>query len=433
MPAIKFNAPRGTNDILPSESHSWQMAEAASRRILRLYGYREIRTPYFEESELFVRSVGQTSDIVQKQMLHLAPQGTAEAPDGVRSKLVLRPEGTAAVARAYIQHNLDKKENLSKLFYWGPMFRGERPQKGRLRQFHQIGVEAIGPNTTSPFLDAEVMALSLQILTDLGLKDFNLQINTLGSLEDKKNFAQQLRRQLENKRHQLCPDCQDRFQRNVFRILDCKNKDCRRTVHQLNIGDDHLAPESRDYFQQVCEALQVIGVPFQVDPFMVRGLDYYTHTVFEITTTTLGSQDALGAGGRYNNLIKQIGGGPVDAVGFALGLERILLARPQSPEPSSAPLLDFYMISLDNNVLPKSFELVNRLRQHNLSADLSTRISSLKSQMRTANKSGARLVGIRGTEEDKNASITVKDMQTGHQRSVAETHFIQTIKAVLQQ
>lgn len=402
----KFSVPRGTTDILPGEISLWQEVESNARTILNLYGYTEIRTPIFEETELFARSMGQTSDIVQKQMLSLT------------NGLSLRPEGTASIVRSYIQHNLAREENLSKLFYIGPMFRGERPQKGRLRQFHQIGVEAIGPASSSPCLDAEVIALSVHILKSLGLKGFKLMINTLGSGKDKEAFSKYLRKQLQAEVSNFCDECQQRFKRNVFRILDCKKKACKTIVDQFDFGYDHLSEESRNYFLNVKEALDSLKIEYEQSPKLVRGLDYYTHTVFEICDSSLGSQDALGAGGRYGSLVAQLGGTDVDAIGFALGIERILLARSHKQTPAKFSLMA-YIIALDEGSLKKAFEMLHALRQEKVVSDMSFRLSSLKSQMRVANKKGVCYVIILGEDEGRKGCVTLKDMETGKQEEVS--------------
>jgi histidyl-tRNA synthetase len=338
----------------------------------------------------------------------------------------LRPEGTASIVRSYIENNLDKKESFSKLFYVGPMFRGERPQKGRLRQFHQIGVEAMGPNSSSPYLDAEVIALCMYMLSALGLKDVQLKINTLGTPEDKQNFSTHLREQLKPHLKEFCEDCQNRFDRNVFRILDCKNRGCQAVVNKIDLGDSYLSADSKKYFEEVKAALKGLGIKFEHSPHLVRGLDYYTHTVFEISSASLGSQDALGAGGRYNNLVSQLGGPAVDAVGFALGVERILLAMPKDSALANSSL-DAYLIALDEPSLKKGFGLLESLRQavyelktqnkiqKNFSIDMGFRLSSLKSQMRSANDRGARFVMILGENELKREIITLKDMANGQQ------------------
>jgi len=426
----KFSAPRGTSDIYPQQASVWQELETQARQTLACYGYGEIRTPLFEDTELFVRSVGQTSDIVQKQMLNIAPQGTLDARDIEGYKLSLRPEGTAAVVRAYIQAGMDKKEFLSKLFYIGAMFRGERPQKGRLRQFHQIGVEAIGPDSCSPYLDSEVIGLCLELLKNIRVPTYQLKINSLGTQKDKQAFSEELRRKLQPAKSELCSDCHSRFDRNVFRILDCKKKTCRQIVGQLKLDHAYLCKESRQYYQKVKQGLQALNIPYEEDPAMVRGLDYYTHTVFEVCSPSLGSQDALGAGGRYDNLVSQLGGPKADAVGFAVGLERILLARGEQ-DINTDSALDVFLISLDGASLANNFKLANSLRKQRLIVDMSFKLASLKSQMRTANKKKARFVVIRGEEEQRQGMITLKDMQDGRQEPVAVNNVEQKIMNII--
>ncbi|MBI5415522.1 MAG: histidine--tRNA ligase [Candidatus Omnitrophica bacterium] len=410
--------PRGTIDILPEEIPLWRDIEAEARRLLGTYNFREIRTPVFEETALFKRSLGQTSDVVNKQLLELVSSN--------EEGLALRPEGTASVVRSYIENSMDRREALTKLFYIGPMFRGERPQKGRLRQFHQIGVEAIGANTATPYLDAEIIALNVELLRTLGVRDFRLKINTLGSAQDKERFSGALRKALHADVAKLCEDCRDRFERNVFRILDCKNSDCRAVVAGLNPGHEHLSEESRNYYAGLKQILQGLGVEFEEVPSLVRGLDYYTHTVFEITQPSLGSQDAVSAGGRYNNLVAQLGGPQVDAVGFACGVERILLAMPAVPPGTKPPQdrLKAYVIALDQNVFPKAFGILQRLRRAGIAGDISYKASSMKSQMRAADKSGSRYVVILGEEEEKKGVVALKDMTTGEQREVKEEKLI---------
>jgi len=406
----KFSAPRGTTDILPGEIPVWRGIERTARRILNNYNFKEVRTPLFEETGLFKRSLGQTSDVVNKQLLQLA----SDKKEGFS----LRPEGTASVVRAYIEKSLHKKENISKCFYLGPMFRGERPQKGRLRQFHQIGVEVIGTFAEHPLIDAEVIALNVCLLKAFGLGDLELKINTLGSPEDRENFSKVLRKLLKPHKSNLCNDCQERFERNVFRILDCKNKTCCEIVHGLRIDHSYLTKESQIFFDEVKRALDSLSVKYTVCPDLVRGLDYYTHTVFEITGSSLGSQDALSAGGRYNQLLGQLGGPEVPAMGFALGIERVILSMPDSKHFDDAPL-SAYIIALDEQSLQKAFEILSNLREQDISSDMSYRISSMKSQMRLANKTGARSVIIIGESELKREVISIKDMETGTQEEIA--------------
>ena len=425
-----ISSPRGTSDILPEEVLGWQFVEKAARRQFLYYGYREIRTPLFEETELFARSVGQTSDIVQKQMLNLAAQGAGSDADDMKNSLLsLRPEGTASIVRSYIQNNLDKKERLSKWFYIGPMFRGERPQKGRLRQFHQIGVEAIGPDSGSPYLDAEVIGLSVCILRESGVDDFNLKLNTLGTLEDKENFSKYLRSVLSSRLDALCPDCRNRYERNVFRVLDCKNKSCKEVVKDLQLDYSYLSETSRNYYESVKAALDSLGIVYQEDPRLVRGLDYYTHTVFELSCSRLGSQDALGAGGRYNHLVKELGGPDVGAIGFALGMERMLLAKAEDATLKSSPV-QVYVVALDEKFFPRAFQLLQFLRKKEISADINFSSSGLKSQMRQANKSGAGFVAMIGEEEFIQGKVTLKNMADGSQEQILLDEAEKIIKIV---
>jgi len=438
MTTTRISTPRGTSDILPEEIPLWQAIERKARQLLAAYGYREIRTPYFEETVLFVRSLGQTSDVVEKQMLHLAAAKEGE-DRSQESGLCLRPEATASIVRAYLQNNLNKKEHLSKLYYIGPMFRGERPQKGRLRQFHQIGVEAIGPESSVPYLDAEIIALSVRLLKEFGVEGFKLKINTLGFLEDKKKLSLMLRDRLKKDVTRLCEDCQQRFTRNVFRILDCKNPACQEALRkspadQLLRTQEHLSPSSREYFASVQEALSMMGVSFGVVPYLVRGLDYYTHTVFEISHEGLGSQDALGAGGRYDSLMEELGGDPQEAIGamgFALGIERILLVRRQSESAQPAPV-DVFIISLDQKSEKKAygaaFKLLDEIRRLGISAEMNYLPGSLKSQMRLADKLGARRVIILGEDELKEHAATLKDMEKGTQTKVPLGQVVHVLK-----
>ena len=416
----QFSLPRGTSDILPSEATQWQEIEAKARRILPTYNFAEIRTPIFEQTSLFKRSLGQTSDVVNKQLLELVSPGEEEG-------FALRPEGTASVARSYIENSMDRQEGISKLFYIGPMFRGERPQKGRLRQFHQIGVEVIGANTATPYLDAEVIALNVALLQELGVKDFRLKLNTLGSPRDKENLAGLLRTSLQEDVGKLCEDCRDRFERNVFRVLDCKNSDCRAVVAKIHLGHGHLSIESRKYYAELKKILHSLKIEFEEAPSLVRGLDYYTHTVFEITQSSLGSQDAVSAGGRYNDLVARLGGPRVDAVGFACGVERILLALPDEHRPQADPLT-VYVIALDEKVFPKAFGVVQKLRGDGIACDMSYKVSSMKSQMRSADKTGSRYVAIIGEEEDKQGIVALKDMRTGEQKEVREDKISELLK-----
>ncbi|MBF0478792.1 MAG: histidine--tRNA ligase [Candidatus Omnitrophica bacterium] len=416
-----FSVPRGTADILPAEIGLWNKVNCQARSVLNAYNYKEIRTPIFEETGLFARSMGQTSDVVQKQMLNLASQAKDEQGQIQLSGLSLRPEGTAAVVRSYIENRLDKKESLTKLFYVGPMFRGERPQKGRLRQFHQIGVEAIGPQSGSPYLDAEVISLSINILKSLGLSQPKLKINTLGSAEDKDNFAKILKERIQPSVIELCPDCQNRFERNVFRILDCKNEACKAVVRKVQIDRSYLSEASLKYYETVKNLLTDLGVVYEESLNLVRGLDYYTHTVFEISDSSLGSQDALGAGGRYNTLVSQLGGPEVEAVGFALGMERIMLALAQLPGVAliEEDRVDFYFVAFDEKTFKIAFDLMALARSQGFVCDMDFRSGSMKAQMRQADKAKARFVMIIGEDEVNKQAVSVKNMDEHSQFELA--------------
>jgi histidyl-tRNA synthetase len=420
----KFSVPRGTTDILPVAIPAWEALESKARKILKVYGYHEIRTPIYEDTALFKRSLGQTSDIVNKQLLELA----TDKEEGY----ALRPEGTAAIVRSYIENSFDRQEPLTKLFYIGPMFRGERPQKGRLRQFHQIGVEAIGPNSTSPYLDAEILALAMHLLRDFGVKGAKLKINSLGSKEDKEHVSIWLRAEFSKHKSELCEDCQSRYERNVFRVLDCKNEKCRKVVAMvMDKKGLPLSEASQKYFNDVQTALKGFDILYEVSPQLVRGLDYYTHTVFEITAEGLGSQDAVGAGGRYNGLIHELGGDAktdFGAIGFALGIERILLASEAQATPD---VLEAFVVAMSAEYMPHALFLLNELRQNGVSADMSYTGGSIKSQMNRANKLNARFALILGEEEMKNGTIAVKNMTNSTQEVVALEEISQYLRKVL--
>ena len=355
-----FKRVRGTQDVLPPDTFSWQEIEENARRIFCFYGYQEIRVPILEKASLFNHSLGETTEIVQKQMFEIR-QGD--------DHLVLRPEGTASVVRAYLENNLDKSKVVSKLYYLGPMFRAERPQKGRLRQFHHLGVEAIG--SLSAYLDVEVISLADRLLREFGISDYQILINSLGCLKDKSQLASQLRNRLKGHLPKLCSDCQNRFKRNIFRILDCKNSGCKKVVDNLDLNQDYLCRDCNDHFKRVTAQLQAINIKFELLPSLVRGLDYYTRTVFEIKHQRLGAQDALAAGGRYDHLVAQLGGKESGAMGFAFGIERLLLAK--DAKPVSANPIYVYIIVVAEVAREKAGQLLHTLRQNNISADMDVR------------------------------------------------------------
>ncbi len=434
---MKISSPRGTSDILPDQIAAWQALEQTARNLFKTYGYNEIRTPVFEDTGLFKRSLGETTEVVNKQLLEVKSQRDGSASDD--SSFALRPEGTAPVVRAYNQYDLGREEFLSKLFYIGPMFRGERPQKGRLRQFHQMGAEAIGRGANHPLLDAEVIALSVSLLRSLGLNDFKLKINSLGTAEDKQKFADWLRSELKDKMAHLSDACKDQYERNVFRLLDSKDEACKAVIQSIDIGTRHLSESGLKYFEEVKQGLDQLGVAYEVSSQLVRGLDYYTHTVFEISYAGLGAQDALGAGGRYNGLVEQLGGGdrrfpePIGAIGFALGMERILLALEAQGKVLGAPsALDVFVVAGKPEFEKDTFALVSLLRQNGISADMDFgRGRAFKKQFEQAHKLHARFVLVLGEEEMRHAAVGVKNMDSGEQKVVSRDEIITTIKMML--
>ncbi len=343
----------GTRDILPQEVSGWQNIEEASRKIFSVYNYKEIRPPLIEEAGLFDRSLVESCEIVQKQMFIINPVRNTEAlreknkiSNGVKKDkdvYALRPEATASIARAYIENNLDKTAGFIKLYYIGPMFRLERPQKGRQRQFYHLGCEAIG--SRDAFIDAEIISLADSLLKSFSIDGYKININSLGCKEDKKKLSEILRKGLKDKISRLCDDCRVRFKQNILRVLDCKNEECIKAVGELGVRDVYLCPECKTHFRGVREGLDSLKINYEIIPYLVRGLDYYSRTVFEITHPQLGSQNALGAGGRYDDLISDLGGPKTGATGFAFGMERLLLvSKCQSVRVSERKLV--YIITL---------------------------------------------------------------------------------------
>ncbi|MEW6171317.1 MAG: histidine--tRNA ligase, partial [Candidatus Omnitrophota bacterium] len=396
-----FKAPRGTKDILPEESYKWQNIENIGRKIFSLYGYQEIRTPVIEDIELFKRSLGAHTEVVEKQMF-VIPRD--------EENYVLRPEATASIVRAYLENSLENKAGFSKFFYIGPMFRAERPQKGRLRQFHHLGVEAIGAK--DPYLDAEVINLATKLLLEFGIDGYEFKLNTLGCPEDKKKFAEILRKVLKNEINHFCPDCQNRYTRNVFRILDCKNEACRALIQKIKIDyKEYLCKDCLSYFQDLKNILDFSKIKYIITPHLVRGLDYYTGTVFEISHPDLGSQDALGAGGRYDGLIKELGGKEIPAIGFAFGMERLLLVKSLKVESlKERPNLNTYLITLGQKTKAKGFILLDQMRSAGISCEMDYENKSLKAQLRKANDLGVDFVIILGEDELKKDTLILKNM-----------------------
>lgn len=398
--------PRGTNDILPGEVEKWQFVEKTAREVCRRFNVAEIRTPIFEHTELFQRGVGETTDIVEKEMYSFEDRG--------ERSLTLRPEGTASTVRALVENKLYAQPMPQKLFYIGPMFRYERPQSGRYRQFHQFGVEVIGVN--DPSVDAEIVALAMTFYKELGLKGLSLEINSVGSPESRENYRTVLREHLAPVREQLCKDCTSRYDRNPMRILDCKNETCKTLTVEAPHMLDHLTVEDDEHFKAVCEYLDSFGIEYKVNPRMVRGLDYYTQTAFEI----IESGSTICGGGRYNGLVQDVGGPEMPGIGFAGGLERCLLAlQTQGIELPVKEGLDVFFVALGEAAQKRTVTLLQQLREAGLDADKDYLGKSMKAQMKAADRQKARWVVMLGDDELAQGVATVKNMENGEQQTVA--------------
>ncbi len=406
----KIQTPRGTRDQLPEETYRWLFLEGEIRKIFDRFNFLEIRTPVFEETELFARGVGQTTDIVQKEMYTFEDRGGRS--------LTLRPEMTASVVRAYIQHALWNKGGVQKFSYISPMFRQERPQAGRLRQFHQFGVEILG--TASPLADVEVIALAMEIFRHLGLRDLTLKINSVGCPVCRPRYKEALRQALADVKDRLCSDCQVRYDTNPLRILDCKNPTCRELTQNAPSMEDFLCDDCREHFRRVREGLDALEIPYEVDKRLVRGLDYYTRTAFEIVSNELGSQDAVCGGGRYDRLVAELGGPDVPGVGFAAGMERLMAIMEKKGLPlGQPPAPDVYFVTLgDASVRKAVLPLVQTVRRAGLRCELDLSERSMKAQLRDASRQNARFAVIVGSEELEKKQAQVKKLSEGTQEQV---------------
>ncbi len=397
---------KGTKDILPSEVRAWQRLEDVVRNTTRLYNYEEIRTPVLESSELFSRSAGEGSDVVSKEMYSF--------PDRSGDMLCLRPELTASVARAVLQYNLIRAFPTLRLWYNGPCFRYERPQLGRQRQFHQFGAECIG--SAKPEADAEVIAMAYDIIKACGVSTFSLEINSLGSSDSRSRFREALVSYFSAHRDKLSEDSRRRLEINPLRILDSKDESDKSLLVNAPSLEEYLDQESQNHFSELSSMLSACSIPFTVNRSLVRGLDYYTDTVFEFKTTQLGAQDAIGGGGRYNNLFEQLSGPQIPGVGFGIGIERlILLSKSEADSVSSLSVCLVY----DPQFNAQAIALSHSLRKSNIDCRVDVQRRSFKAQMKDADKFGARLVLILGENEIKSNSIIIKDMSTGNQEAVS--------------
>lgn len=417
---ILTTGPRGTKDILPDTSGQWHYIEETARSVCDLYGYKEIRTPIFEHTELFLRGIGETTDVVEKEMYTMIDRG--------KRSITLRPENTAAAVRAYLEHKLYMDAPLNKLYYIGPMFRYDRPQAGRYRQFHQFGVEAIG--SANPAVDAEVMLLATQFLKTLGLLELKLQLNSVGCPKCRPVYREKLQAFFRDKIDEMCPDCRSRYDRNPLRILDCKNKRCTELSQGAPSISDCLCRECDEHFAAVKSLLQEAGINFVLNPRLVRGLDYYTKTAFEIQYAPLGAQSAVCGGGRYDGLIEECGGEPTSAIGFAIGLERVLLAlEKQNLLPKIEDGFDILVAPLGSEAQAAAFSVLCDLRGAGFKSDMDFAGRSLKAQMKQANKRSAPYVVILGEDEVKEGSVTLKNMQTGEQKKIMANELINKLYA----
>lgn len=397
---------KGVKDTLPDEMPRWQVIEGAARRFSHLYGFREIRVPVFEVTELFARSIGASTDIVEKEMY------TFQDRDG--SSLTLRPEATAGVVRAYIEHNLAAAPTAQKFYYLGPMFRHERPQAGRLRQFHQYGVESFG--SAAPQADVEVISLLWRFLSSLGLPGLTLELNSLGEAGDRPAYKAALVAFLKPLEDKLCQNCQRRIETNPLRVLDCKVPTCKAATEAAPKLTDHLSPFARKHFEAVRATLDDLRIPYLLNPRLVRGLDYYTLTTFEVTTTHLGAQNAVGAGGRYDGLVEVLGGPKTPAVGFAVGLERVSLMLPEGSLPATARTV--FIAGFGSQGLEAGVKLLDELRFLGVPADTDFRASTLKALLRQADRLQAAYCAILGDDEVTKGSLILRNMQTKEQQII---------------
>ena len=408
---MAIRKPKGTQDFLPEQIGNWHFIEQYMRDICKTYGFNEIRTPIFEDTKLFLRGIGETTDVVQKEMY------TFSTGDHTDQTFTLRPENTASAVRAYLENKVYGKEGLTKWFYIGPMFRHDKPQAGRYRQFHQFGAEVLG--SQSPVVDSEVICMILQLLRSFGLQDLNVEVNSVGCPNCRPAYREKLIAFFEPKKEQLCPDCQERLYKNPLRILDCKNETCK----DLSVGapeiHEHLCTECHDHFEEVKTLLDAANVQYNLNPRLVRGLDYYTKTAFEVQYTPLGAQSAVAGGGRYDGLVEQLEGPSTPAIGFAMGMERLLLALEKQnllPEPAVDPSV--FVVALGDAAKVEAFKIVQSVREHYIPCEMDGQGKSMKAQLKYANKINAKYVIIFGDDELANGEAIVRFMETSEQETV---------------
>lgn len=396
-----INIPKGTKDVLPSESYKWHFLEEKIRKLTDLYGYKEIRTPVFEHTELFLRGVGETTDIVNKEMYTFLDKG--------ERSMTLKPEGTAGVARCFIENALDNNPQPTKMYYLTPVFRYEKPQSGRLREHHQFGIELYGSD--SPYADAEVIQIVRSFFDGLGIDKVRLYINSIGCPECRKTYSEALKAYFGARKEELCPVCGERLDRNPLRILDCKDEGCKKIASDAPVVLDYLCDGCRAHHEQLMSLLTDAGVEFAVNPKIVRGLDYYTRTVFEFVSEDIGSQGTVCGGGRYNNLVSDLGGKNVPAVGFGMGLERLIMVMENAGLSfGENPVGTLFIASADEESRRLAAKTVSSLRKQGIKAECDLMGRSLKAQMKYADKTAFPYVAVIGETERKSGKVAVKNM-----------------------
>ena len=404
-----INIPKGTKDVLPAQSYKWQFVEDCARRVARQFNIREVRTPVFEHTELFARGVGDTTDIVNKEMYTFVDKGGRS--------VTLKPEGTAGVARMFIENGLASSPLPMKSFYITPCYRYERPQAGRLREFHQFGVEVYG--SPAPAADAEVIFAASSFLKELGINDTRLELNSIGCKTCRASYNAALKEYFRPHIGEMCATCRERFDKNPLRMLDCKEDGCKKIAAGAPKILDYLCPDCASHFESVKNLLAAQGIDFVVNPNIVRGLDYYTRTVFEFVSTSIGAQGTVCAGGRYDGLIAELGGPQTPAVGFAAGLERLILLMENTSVPfPAAPVPDIYIAGMDDESRAKAFALAGQLRSQDVSAECDLMERSVKAQLKYADKLGATFVAVIGENELKEGAVNVKKMADGSSQNV---------------
>ncbi|UCD12446.1 MAG: histidine--tRNA ligase [Nitrospinaceae bacterium] len=418
---MKIQSIRGVRDILPGEIEKWQWVERIAQHVFKRYGFQEIRLPVFEKTALFSRSIGETTDIVEKEMYTFADRGGEQ--------ITLRPEGTASVVRAYIEHKLYNPPSVLKLYYLGPMFRYERPQAGRFRQFYQIGIEAMG--SASPLVDVEVMTLLLDFFQQLGITGLKLEINSLGCPECRPVYREALKAAIRPHLPELCANCTQRYERNPLRVLDCKVERDREIAATLPRFRDHWCAACQENFTEVCGLLDAACAPYSINPLLVRGLDYYSRTTFEVVSGNLGAQNAVCGGGRYDSLVEEFDGPPTPCFGFALGMERLISLLPDDNSEDLRHRPDVFIVALGDAAARVSIGMAARLRGDGFSVERDYDGGSMKSQMRKANRAAARLTLIVGDNEIAAGKYTLKNMENGEQREIEEESLSAAVTSIL--